>query len=295
MQQIKSSKDIQAFALESRRAGKSIALVPTMGYLHDGHLMLMRKAREKADLVIVSIFVNPIQFGPNEDLDRYPQDLEGDLAKCRALGVDIVFTPTQKGLYPDSFQTSIEVKEITKDLCGASRPNHFQGVTTVVGKLFNLTLPDLAFFGEKDFQQLSVIRRMVSDLNFPIEIVGVPIVRESDGLAMSSRNAYLPAKERKEAACIYQALSHAQGLYKQGLKESEKLCQTVSEQLKGKIASSFQIEYIKLYDACKLTEVNGLITTPTVLLVAVHLGGTRLIDNLQLENRKDYKYAAQHV
>ena len=284
MQQIENSTEIQAFALESRRTGKSIALVPTMGYLHDGHLMLMRKAREKADLVIVSIFINPIQFGPNEDLDRYPQDLEGDLAKCQALGVDIVFTPTKKGLYPDSFQTSVEVKEITKGLCGAGRPNHFQGVTTVVSKLFNLTLPDLAFFGEKDFQQLAVIRRMVTDLNFPIEIVGVPIVRESNGLAMSSRNAYLPARERKEAACIFQALSHAKALYKQGLKESEKLCQTVLEQLKEKIVSPFQVEYIKLYDAWKLTEVNGLITTPTVLLVAIHLGGTRLIDNLQLEN-----------
>ncbi|MEA3348928.1 MAG: pantoate--beta-alanine ligase [Pseudomonadota bacterium] len=284
MQQIKNSKDIQAFALESRCAGKSIALVPTMGYLHDGHLMLMRNAREKADLVIVSIFVNPIQFGPNEDLDRYPQDLEGDLAKCRNIGVDVVFTPTNEDLYPNLFQTSVEVKEITKGLCGAGRPSHFQGVTTVVSKLFNLTLPNLAFFGEKDFQQLAVIRRMVTDLNFPIEIVGVEIVRERDGLAMSSRNAYLPAKERKEAACIYQAISHAKVLYKQGLKESEKLCQTVLEQLKEKIASPFQVEYIKLYDALKLTEVNGLITTPTVLLVAVHLGGTRLIDNLQLEN-----------
>ena len=284
MQKIKSSKKNQVFALESRRSGKSIALVPTMGYLHDGHLKLMHEARGKADLVIVSIFINPIQFGPNEDLDRYPQDLEGDLAKCRALGVDIVFTPTKKALYPDSFQTSVEVKEITKALCGAGRPSHFQGVTTVVSKLFNLTLPNIAFFGEKDFQQLAVIRRMVTDLNFPIEIAGVAIVRESDGLAMSSRNTHLPAKARKEAACIYQAISHARTLYKQGTKESETLCRAVFTRLEEKIESPFKVEYIKIHDTWNLTEISGRITQPAVLLIAVHLGGTRLIDNLQLEN-----------
>ncbi len=284
MQQIESSKEIQAFALESRRAGKSIALVPTMGFLHDGHLELMHKARAQADLVIVSIFINPIQFGPNEDLDRYPQDLEGDLNKCRAVGVDIVFTPTRQALYPESFQTSVEVTKITKCLCGAGRPTHFQGVTTVVSKLFNLTLPDTAFFGEKDFQQLAVIRRMVTDLSFPIKIIGVPIVRESDGLAMSSRNAYLPTKERKEASGIFAALSHAQNLYKQGHKESEELGQAVLKQLGEKIESPFQVEYIKIYDAWNLTEISGLITTPAVLLIAVHLAGTRLIDNLLLEN-----------
>ena len=282
MKQIKDILEIQAFALENRRAGRSIALVPTMGYLHDGHLMLMKKAREKADLVIVSIFVNPIQFGPNEDLDRYPRDLAGDLAKCRTVGIDVIFTPTNADLYPDLFQTSVDVKEITKGLCGAGRPGHFQGVTTVVSKLFNLTLPDIAFFGEKDFQQLAVIRRMVTDLNFPIEIVGVPIVRENDGLAMSSRNANLPARERKEASSIYQALSSAKSLYEQGSRKSEELCRTVLDKLEEKIKSPFQVEYIKVYDALNLTEINGLITTPTVLLVAVHLGGTRLIDNLQL-------------
>ena len=282
MQQIKRTQEIQAFALKNRRAGKSIALVPTMGFLHDGHLELMRKARDKADLVIVSIFVNPIQFGPNEDLDRYPQDLKGDLAKCRAVGVDVVFTPTNEDLYPDLFQTSVEVKEITKGLCGAGRPTHFQGVTTVVSKLFNLTLPDTAFFGEKDFQQLAVIRRMVADLNFPIEVVGVPIVRESDGLAMSSRNAYLPGRERNEAAAIFAALNHAKALYRQGNKDSENLCQTVLEKLGKELESPFQVEYIKIYDAWNLTEINGSITTPAVLLIAVHLAGTRLIDNLQL-------------
>ncbi|MBN2808463.1 MAG: pantoate--beta-alanine ligase [Deltaproteobacteria bacterium] len=282
MQKIENCQEIQALALAQRRAGKSIALVPTMGFLHDGHLELMRQARKLADLVIVSIFVNPIQFGPNEDLDRYPRDLEGDLKKCEAVGVDLVFTPTPQSLYPDFFQTAVTVTEITKGLCGAGRPSHFQGVTTVVSKLFNLTLPDTAFFGEKDFQQLAVIRRMVTDLNFPIKIIGVPIVREKDGLAMSSRNAYLPGKERQEAAAIFAALSQAGSLYREGCRESEKLCQIVLEQLEEKIKSPFRVEYIKLCETLNLTEINGLVKQPAVLLIAVHLAGTRLIDNLQL-------------
>jgi len=273
---------MQAFALKSCRNGKSIALVPTMGFLHEGHLELMRKAREKADLVVVSIFVNPIQFGPNEDLDRYPRDLEGDLKKCQSVGVDIVFTPTPKELYPDHFQTAVAVSDITKALCGASRPNHFQGVTTVVSKLFNLTLPAFAFFGEKDFQQLAVIRRMVIDLNFPLEIIGVPIVRESDGLAMSSRNAYLPARERAEAPAIYQALSTARELYHQGMDDAEELCRAVSEQLNKSIESDFKIEYIEICDSYNLTRIENKISTKATILIAVHLGKTRLIDNLQL-------------
>ena len=282
MKQINSSQKMQAFARESRRSGKSIALVPTMGFLHEGHLELMRRAREKADLVVVSIFVNPIQFGPNEDLDRYPRDLKGDLEKCQSVGVDVVFTPTPKELYPDNFQTAIAVSDITKVLCGASRPHHFQGVTTVVGKLFNLTLPDFAFFGEKDFQQLAVIRRMVIDLNFPLEIIGVPIVRESDGLAMSSRNAYLPAKERAEAPEIYKALSSARKLYHQGMDEAERLCQAVATQLNKSIESDFKIEYIEIYDSNNLTQIKNKISTKATMLIAVHLGKTRLIDNLQL-------------
>jgi len=282
MQQINSSQQMQAFALESRRSGKSIALVPTMGFLHEGHLELMRKAREKADLVVVSIFINPIQFGPNEDLDRYPRDLEGDLNKCQSVGVDVVFTPTPQELYPDHFQTTVAVSDITKVLCGASRPHHFQGVTTIVSKLFNLTLPNFAFFGEKDFQQLAVIRRMVIDLNFPLEIIGVPIVRESDGLAMSSRNAYLPTRERADAPELYKALTYAKELFSQGNKNSAKLCQAVSEQLNKNIESDFKIEYIGIYDSLNLTQIKDTILAPATILIAVHLGKTRLIDNLQL-------------
>ena len=282
MKQINNNNEIQTLALESRRSGKSIALVPTMGYLHEGHLKLMQEARKTADLVIVSIFVNPIQFGPNEDLDRYPCDLEGDLAKCNRVGVDVVFTPTPAELYPDFFQTSVAVNEISQGLCGAGRPNHFQGVTTVVSKLFNLTLPDFAFFGEKDFQQLAVIRRMVIDLNFPIKIVGVQIIRESDGLAMSSRNAYLQTQERAEAPAIHKALTYARKLHSQGTTGTDTLCQAVSNSLHDNIKSPFNIEYIEIYDSQNLTRLDDKISVPATILIAVHLGKTRLIDNLQL-------------
>ncbi len=282
MEQINRSQKMQDFARKSRHGGKSIALVPTMGFLHEGHLELMRRARKNADLVVVSIFVNPIQFGPGEDLDRYPRDLEGDLDKCKKVGVDVVFTPTPEDLYPEHFQTSVAVSEITKVLCGASRPGHFQGVTTVVAKLFNITLPDFAFFGEKDFQQLAVIRRMVIDLNFPLKIIGVPIVREKDGLAMSSRNAYLSDKERAAAPELYKALTCARELFAQGCKDCEKLCRAVSEQLDKNIETDFKIEYIEIYDSSNLTVLEGTITTAATILIAAHFGKTRLIDNLQL-------------
>jgi len=283
MLQIESCREIQALALKNRRSGRSIALVPTMGFLHEGHLELMRRARQRTDLVIVSIFVNPIQFGPNEDLDSYPRDLEGDLKKCREVGVDLVFTPTPEELYPDNaFQTSVEVEKITRGLCGAGRPGHFKGVTTVVSKLFNLTLPDYAFFGEKDYQQLAVIRRMTADLNFPIEIVGVPIIREEDGLALSSRNAYLNEQERREAPAIHQALSRVAGLFHQGVSDSEKLVREAADHIRQQITSPCEIEYIKICQADDLEEINGEITGPAVILTAVRLGRTRLIDNLQL-------------
>ncbi|MBN2706936.1 MAG: pantoate--beta-alanine ligase [Deltaproteobacteria bacterium] len=284
MLQISHPQEIQQIALHGRRAGQRIALVPTMGYLHEGHLSLMRAARQRADLVIVSIFVNPIQFGPHEDLERYPRDLASDLAKCHSVEVDFVFTPHNTELYPDAFQTSVAVNQLSQGLCGAGRPGHFQGVTTVVAKLFNLTLPDFAFFGEKDFQQLAVIRRMVMDLNFPITIVGVPIVREADGLAMSSRNAYLAPALRREAPLIYQALTHARQLYRQGRRYSDELLSAVRRELEENLRCAFAIEYIKLCSVDNLNEINGRITGPAVLLIAIRFGETRLIDNLQLNN-----------
>jgi len=288
MLQIETCQEIQSLALKYKRAGTTIALVPTMGFLHEGHLELMRRARQKADLVIVSIFVNPIQFGPNEDLDRYPRDLDGDLKKCKSIGVDLVFTPTASELYPPgTFQTSVEVSKISQGLCGASRPDHFKGVTTVVSKLFNLTLPDYAFFGEKDYQQLAVIKQMVADLNFPVTIVGIPIIRESDGLALSSRNAYLPAAERAEAPAICQALNRAADLYHRGVRESEKLRQEAMEHLRKTITSPCEIEYMKICRADNLAEINGSINAPAIILTAVRLGGTRLIDNLLLDRREN--------
>ncbi len=284
MLQTESCREIQARALELRRAGHSIALVPTMGFLHQGHLELMCRARQQADKVIVSIFVNPIQFGPNEDLDSYPRDLEGDLEKCAGVGVDLVFTPTPEELYPDrQFQTSVEVSRITRGLCGAGRPGHFKGVTTVVCKLFNLTQPDYAFFGEKDFQQLAVIRRMTEDLNFPIKIIGVPIVREEDGLALSSRNAYLSETERRDAPAIHEALKRARDLYRQGLHDSEKLLREAAEHIERRITSPCEIEYLKLCRADDLEEISGPVAGPAIILTAVRLGRTRLIDNLQLQ------------
>ena len=282
MQHISSALELQQRILAARRQGETIGLVPTMGYLHEGHLELMRRARRQTDLVVVSIFVNPIQFGPNEDLERYPRDLAGDLAKCQAIGADLIFTPTPAELYPEGFQTSVEVKEITTGLCGAGRPGHFAGVTTVVAKLFNLALPDYAYFGEKDYQQLAVIRRMVADLNFPLEIVGVPIVREADGLAMSSRNAYLPKEERRQAPAIHQALQRAAELYAAGERESAALRRAATELLEGDFTVPFEIEYLKICAADDLEEISGTIERPAVILTAVHLGGTRLIDNLQL-------------
>ncbi len=282
MKQIANAAALQQLLLDRKRAGYSIALVPTMGYLHEGHLELMRRARKQASLVVVSIFVNPIQFGPNEDLDRYPRDPEGDLEKCRRVGVDLVFTPDPAELYPSGFQTTVRVDKVTRGLCGAGRPEHFEGVATVVAKLFNLTLPDYAFFGEKDYQQLTMIRQMVKDLNFPIRIVGVPIVREPDGLAMSSRNAYLPELERREAPAIHLALQRAVELYRTGERQSRTLLAAATEIMQQSFSVPFTIEYLKICRADNLEEFTDEVTNPAVILTAVHLGTTRLIDNLQL-------------
>ncbi|MBN2419391.1 MAG: pantoate--beta-alanine ligase, partial [Deltaproteobacteria bacterium] len=199
MEIIETVGRMQERAEEIRLSQKKIGLFPTLGFLHEGHLELIKQGREKADILVMSLFVNPTQFGPNEDFDKYPRDIEGDIKKAKNGGVDIVFLPSPGEMYPDGFQSSVKVKTITNFLCGSSRPGHFEGVTTVVAKLFNIIKPHFALFGQKDFQQLAVIKRMVKDLNFDIEIVAVPTVRESDGLAMSSRNKYLNPEERKSA------------------------------------------------------------------------------------------------
>jgi pantoate--beta-alanine ligase len=257
-----------------------LGLIPTMGYLHEGHLALVRRARDECASVAVSIFVNPAQFGPNEDLSRYPRDLERDLGLLEPLGVDLVWTPTPEVVYPAGFQTWVTVENLTLPLEGAVRPGHFRGVTTVVAKLFNAVQPQAAYFGQKDAQQAAVIRRMTRDLDFPIEIVVCPIVREADGLAMSSRNAYLSADERKAAAVLYRALSAAERAYRAG----ERSAQVLREIVAGVIASEplAQLQYVSCADYDTLEELDAL-TGRALLSMAVYMGKTRLIDNFVLE------------
>jgi len=274
-------KQIQQYVLAQRAAGKTIALIPTMGYLHRGHATLMEQARPTAEIVIVSIFVNPLQFGPREDLDIYPRDFEGDCQTCEQAGVDIIFSPRMSDIYPAGFQTEVSVAEITRGLCGAHRPGHFNGVTTVVAKLFNLTLPHKAFFGEKDYQQLATIRQMVNDLNFPIEIIGVPIVREVDGLAMSSRNAYLSPSQRKAALSLSRGLFRAREAFKQGERQSSILQQTVRDTIQADSDHSCQLEYLAVCDPETLVEIEQ-IEKVAVIALAARVGKTRLIDNILL-------------
>ena len=266
-------REIRLHRVHTRR----IALVPTMGYLHDGHVSLLRAARETADIVVLSIFVNPMQFGPREDLARYPRDLEGDLAKAAKAGVDLVFAPRAEDMYPKGFQTSVEVKEVSQGMCGERRPGHFVGVATVVLKLFHIVEPDVAIFGEKDFQQLQVIKRMVRDLDVPVEVAGLPIVRESDGLAMSSRNAYLSEGERKQALGLSQALNAAREKYAAGERDAAAIVGAAKGVLDR--AEGIKLEYLELRDAASLAVVSGKVEAPVVLAVAGQVGATRLIDN----------------
>lgn len=257
-----------------------LGLVPTMGYLHKGHISLVRRAKAECDHVAVSIFVNPTQFGPNEDLSKYPRDLDRDLHLLDDAGVDLVWTPTPEVMYPSGFQTWVEVEEMTRPLEGAQRPGHFRGVTTVVTKLFNAVQPTKAYFGQKDAQQAAVIRQMTKDLNFPIEIVVCPIVREPDGLAMSSRNVYLDADQRQAATVLYRSLSAAKAAYEKGERDAEKLRQI----MKATIASEplAQLQYVSCADYDTLQELEK-ITGRTLLSMAVFFGKTRLIDNFVLD------------
>lgn len=272
---------MQEYTLAQRAAGKTIALVPTMGYLHRGHAALMKQARSSADMVIVSIFVNPLQFGPQEDLDIYPRDFEGDCQTCAQAGVDIIFSPRMADIYPAGFQTTVAVAEITKGLCGAHRPGHFNGVTTVVAKLFNLTLPHKAFFGEKDYQQLVTIRQMVKDLNFPIEIIGVPIVREADGLAMSSRNTYLSPSQRKAALSLSRGLFQAREAFNRGERQSSILRQTIKNTIQADSGDACQLEYLEVCDPETLAKIER-VEKEAVIALAARVGKTRLIDNILL-------------
>jgi len=258
---------------------RSVGLVPTMGCFHEGHLSLMRRAREENGFVVVSLFVNPTQFGPSEDFREYPRDLDCDARLAEEVGVDLIFNPSVEEMYPEGYQTCVEVGKLSEGLCGASRPGHFRGVATVVLKLFNIVQPDRAYFGRKDYQQLKVIERMVRDLNLPVEIVGMPIVREPDGLAMSSRNAYLSPEEREAALALSKSLSYAQGLLGKGIVSGEELRRRVEEFIQREPLA--RIDYVAVVDPETLNRL-AEVKDEAVLALAVRIGGTRLIDNALL-------------
>ncbi len=259
-----------------RLSGRTIALVPTMGFFHEAHLELMRVAKRHADWVVISLFVNPMQFSPREDFSSYPRDLERDLAKARAVGVDLAFVPSPEEMYPSGFQAKVNISRLSQHLCGKSRPGHFEGVATVVLKLFNIIRPHLAVFGQKDYQQLAVISRMVKDLNLDLEIVGVPTVREPDGLAMSSRNVYLNPAERASARSLKEALDLARDMAGQGERDAGRIKKRIATFIQGHPLTD--VEYVALCDPVTLEDV-AEIEGETLLALAVRIGKARLIDN----------------
>ena len=275
MEIIRTPAEMTAWANRVLAAGQTIGLVPTMGFFHEGHLRLMRKAREKAARTVVSLFVNPLQFGAGEDLGRYPRDFSRDCSLAQAEGVDVIFAPEAREMYPEEACTRVIVSGLTEGLCGRSRPGHFAGVTTVVAKLFHLIKPHCAVFGRKDFQQLAVIERMVADLNWDMEIIGHPIVREPDGLAMSSRNTYLSAAERQAALCLFKAIGHARKRVRTGLAEAKILRHEVEQLLSQ---DGVTIEYVSLVDQATLRP-QAVLRKGVVLTMAIKVGATRLIDN----------------
>lgn len=281
MKIITDPKEMQALALNYCQAGIKTALVPTMGFLHDGHKSLLLCGRNKADKLILSIFVNPTQFGPSEDLDSYPRDFHRDCEMAESVGVDVVFAPKPDSMYNSDYATWVEAPALGKNLCGASRPIHFRGVCTVVLKLFNLTMPSFAMFGEKDWQQLAIIRAMVRDLNIPVEMVGCPIVRETDGVAMSSRNAYLSTAEREQAPYIYKGLKLGQKLAKNGENNPKKIAAKILEYWQENISLG-KVDYLDFVNPVNISKVKK-ITEETILATAVKLGKARLIDNLLIK------------
>ena len=276
MRIIETVKEMQHVADELRAKGKKIGFVPTMGYLHEGHLALVRKARELSDVVVVSIFVNPTQFGPTEDLAKYPRDFERDRQLLQQEKTDIIFFPGAKEIYPDGYSTYVQVRELEEHLCGKSRSGHFVGVATVVAKLFNIVKPHFAVFGQKDYQQLRVIERMAKDLNMDLEVVPYPTVREEGGLAMSSRNSYLSAEEREKALRIYASIRKVEELFKAGERGSAVLIEEAKQVLKS--SEGVEIEYVTISDAETLVEIDR-INHRAVLAIACRVGKTRLIDN----------------
>jgi len=281
---------VQKKIVEVRKQGKLVGVVPTMGALHEGHFALVRQAKRDVDFVVVTIFVNPTQFAPHEDFDKYPRTLEQDLEQLRALDVDMVFTPTKETMYPAGFDTHVEVVELARRLEGVSRPTHYRGVTTIVMKLLNITMADIAFFGQKDYQQCCAIRKMTADLNMPVKITVCPTVREPDGLALSSRNRYLSPDERTQALVLSQSLTLTQQLVKDGITDTQEICRKMREMITTSPLA--RIDYIAIADPTTLEELSSIPATPkshatgdsarAVALLAVHFGTTRLIDNALL-------------
>jgi pantoate--beta-alanine ligase len=279
MRIITTVAEMRRARLEMAGSPRRIGLVPTMGALHEGHLSLVRHARAHDDTVIVSIFVNPTQFGPGEDYARYPRDPDRDLALLRGAGTDIVFMPPAEDVYPEGFDTYVQVENLTQRLEGAHRPGHFRGVATVVTKLFNVVQPDRAYFGQKDAQQLAVIRRLTRDLDLPVEVVGLPTVREPDGLAMSSRNVYLSPRERQAASILYQSLQAAQELWRSGIRDASRIRGRMNEVLAAEPVA--RIDYVSVADTETLEELEAA-DGPALASLAVRIGRTRLIDNVTL-------------
>jgi pantoate--beta-alanine ligase len=280
MEVVETIEKTKKIIAKAKAAGKKIGFVPTMGALHEGHFSLIKAARQQCNFVVASIFVNPAQFGPGEDLDKYPRLFDADIKACKDLGVDVVFTPTVAQMYPQKNLTWVDVEKLTESLCGKSRPGHFRGVATVCAKLFNIIQPDIVFLGQKDAQQAIVLQRMVADLNMPLKIVVCPTVRETDGLAASSRNKYLSAAQRKDAALVYAALQEAELFIKAGRRKSSELISEMEKILK--ISGQIKIDYINIVDAQtldNLDEVKGKV----LLALAVKIGSTRLIDNIVID------------
>lgn len=280
MERLGSKEEARQAVGEARREGKRIALVPTMGALHDGHLSLVAAARERADYVVVSIFVNPAQFAPGEDFEAYPRDIRRDLDLLGAEGADLAFTPSTDAMYTANAEVMVEPGPLGSVLEGATRPTHFRGVCTIVAKLLNITAPDLAFFGEKDYQQLTVLRRMVRDLDMPVKVVGCPIVRECDGLALSSRNVYLSRDERAAATVLYRALRSAETLALDGERDPRMLEDAMRSLVEGEPLAS--LDYAVVADAATLAPLGRIDGSPVRALIAARVGATRLIDNLAL-------------
>ncbi len=284
MKVAKTIKSVRALVKAARKAGRTISLVPTMGALHRGHISLIDRSIKRGDFVVVSIFVNPTQFGPKEDLSKYPRPLRTDLKICKEHGVDAVFVPTVREMYGSGTDTTVNVGKLSGPLCGRFRPGHFRGVATVCAKLFNIVGPDAAYFGQKDAQQLVIIKRMAADLNVPVEIVGCPTVREADGLALSSRNRYLSARQRKDATCIYRCLMAAREMIKAGATNPK----TITAEMRKIISSAetlSSVDYISIVDADTLEEI-GRIGGRVLIAAAARFGTARLIDNITVDSGK---------